>query len=311
MQIIILNKLKHKIINLTSKIIFKKYNFMEVDSVELRNAIELLKIDQGNEWMEFLKKIQNEFVHSNIPTSRFLEYSSIQGPMHPNQQYLANLYIVELIELFAKKNNDERQKLIDLLNDDQFGSPNTFYRYPKSSTLNVQHVYHYERLRDSFEFNIEALDNIFEFGGGYGNFARLLFASGFKGEYTIFDFELMGYIQKYYLSNTKHTRNIIHKIKCESQIESLRNYFQGRSLGRNLFIATWSLSESPVDLRKKFEPFIQSFDYIFITFQNSFDKINNKIYFEEFKNIFTNHCVEIKPCRIFSQNFYFTAKKLF
>ena len=86
----------------------------------------------------------------------------------------------------------------------------------------------------------------------------------------------------------------------------------------DLFIANWSFSEVPLDLREKFINIINRSKFLFISFQEKFEDIDNLKYFKELETKFTNK-YEIKIIKnkfykgniLFKQNHYFfIAKKL-
>jgi hypothetical protein len=301
----LLLKIKLKLISLLVSSLPSRISFLNHDSKELRDEICSFELGFGNKWISMLREIQNEFRNSTIPTSRFLEYKSIQGPLHPNQQYLSSKYIkaieINSFEFSPVQKND----LLQLLADEQFGSPNCSYLFPQSSTLNIQHVYHLLEIRRHLDVNFESLESIFEFGGGYGNLARLVIKSGFKGRYTIFDFQLMGALQKYYLSRSISTADKINTFKFISNIDDNSLNMVG---GNFLFIATWSMSESPIELRKIiFEKILQSANYIYITFQKDWHDVDNFAYFSTLSSRLPRHKCLILPCPIFSENYYFFA----
>ena len=47
-----------------------------------------------------------------------------------------------------------------------------------------------------------------------------------------------------------------------------------------MFIANWSMSETPLDFRKKIIFEMNNYENILISFQESFENINNLIYFK-------------------------------
>ena len=51
----------------------------------------------------------------------------------------------------------------------------------------------------------------------------------------------------------------------------------------SLFIANWSLSETPIKFRKKFKIIIKKSKYILIAFQENFEDIDNLKYFYSLK----------------------------
>jgi hypothetical protein len=81
------------------------------------------------------------------------------------------------------------------------------------------------------------------------------------------------------------------------------------SLNKNLFVATWSLSESPIEIRRSIELVLNKFDFIFITFQEYFDELNNVDYFNYLRNNLNGYTVTIEQCEVLENNFYFMATK--
>ena len=57
---------------------------------------------------------------------------------------------------------------------------------------------------------------------------------------------------------------------------------------KSLFIANWSLSETPYNFRKDFIPLIKKNDLILISFQEKFENIDNLNYFNNLKKKFSN-----------------------
>jgi len=58
-----------------------------------------------------------------------------------------------------------------------------------------------------------------------------------------------------------------------------KNYFSN-NISNYIFIANWSLSETPIKFRKKFYNLIKNSQLILICFQEKFEKINNLKYFQ-------------------------------
>lgn len=120
-----------------------------------------------------------------------------------------------------------------------------------------------------------------EFGGGYGNLCRLIHKLGFQGKYIIFDLPVFSALQKYYLklSGLPVFEEIIATgIFCINDIKKLikilRKYTP-TDKDKNLFIATWSLSESPLHVRRKISEFFPMYGYYLIGYQDKFGEIDN------------------------------------
>ena len=51
-----------------------------------------------------------------------------------------------------------------------------------------------------------------------------------------------------------------------------------------MFIANWSMSETPLDFRKKIIFEMNNYENILISFQESFENINNLVYFKNLQS---------------------------
>ena len=59
--------------------------------------------------------------------------------------------------------------------EDNVGNPVRYFLYPKSSGNKINHVFHLCTLINQFNIDIKKIKNVFEFGGGYGCMARIIF----------------------------------------------------------------------------------------------------------------------------------------
>ena len=93
-----------------------------------------------------------------------------------------------------------------------------------------------------------------------------------------------------------------------NKFKKLANKFKNKKI---LFVANWSLSETPLSLRKKIFPIINLFDFQLISYQSKFEDINNIKYFEIFneKNILKKRNSKIVPIRKLKNNYYLFSKK--
>lgn len=85
---------------------------------------------------------------------------------------------------------------------------------------------------------IQNYKSIVEVGAGYGNMCSVIHSLGFKGKYTIFDFEEMHKLQRFYLE-----RNGIYGVNYVTEVDQLES--------ADLVIGTWSISEIPLELREQ------------------------------------------------------------
>ncbi len=110
----------------------------------------------------------------------------------------------------------------------------------------IHHIYHLNQLL-KFIGGVEKLKEIktiVEFGGGYGNFCRLIKKLNHGCNYTIIDLPELSKLQAFYLKNTLSVEDYeTVTFANEANISSIKNC--------DLFIATWSLSECPQSLQDR------------------------------------------------------------
>lgn len=106
-----------------------------------------------------------------------------------------------------------RQELIDLMNrswhtrwkvvirENNVGMPENHFLYLGSSGNQIHHAYHLAQFERHTGLQIENMDMIIEFGGGYGNMARMAYRVGFKGKYLIYDLPEFYALQKFFLKS--------------------------------------------------------------------------------------------------------------
>lgn len=163
----------------------------------------------------------------------------------------------------------------DALNEDNFGCPRRYYLYPQSSGNLLWHAYSLMQLYNHFDkFDVTKQDSIFEFGGGYGSLCRLIHKLGFNKKYCLYDIEDYLGLQKLFLSNT------IGLAGRSIQMCEWRDIQPVASWPANLFVALWSLSESPFNVRDKILGMVKA-DYYLITFHKDFGG-DNVEYFNQF-----------------------------
>ena len=144
-----------------------------------------------------------------------------------------------------------------------------------------------------------------EFGGGYGNMARLFYKINKNTNYKIFDTFHVNLLQYYYLTMLKIPSSFNKKtnknISLNYDISKCNSF---NKANKKLFIANWSLSESPLKLRTKIFKKIINFDYILISYQEKFENINNHTYFSNIVKNFTDKKFIIKILKIPFMNFF-------
>ena len=186
---------------------------------------------------------------------------------------------------FLKRQGGGRWKSV--LRERGAGLPMPCVFYPRSSSNAIHHAYHLCRFEVETGLKVRDFGSIAEFGGGYGSLCRIVHGLGFRGRYVICDLPEQSALQRYYLDAVG-----IEKVATVSEIAAL-----GEELpGERLFVATWSLSETPVDLRRQVAEAVQDFDAFLIAYQSDFDGVENAAFFKEWQGWFP--AVRWKSCAI-------------
>lgn len=130
-----------------------------------------------------------------------------------------------------------------------------------------------------FAHELKNFKSIVEIGAGYGDMCSVVHALGFNGKYTIVDIPETQPLQAYYLGK----QDITPEWSFEDDNVS----------DADLVIATWSLSETPVEYRNKLMPKIaNSKNWLILAQSEIFGQAVNDDYFNEF---FKDKNVEVIP----------------
>ncbi len=219
-------------------------------------------------------------------------------------------------ELKNLQNNPRWNFYEKLLIEDHIGNPVRYFLYPRSSGNRINHVFHLSVLIDEFGLDIKKIKSVFEFGGGYGCMARIFSKINLNIKYFCFDTSWVNLLQFYYLKHNNLNVGFSKRNNffLSSDLKKTRNF----SNNNTLFIANWSISETPIRFRKKFEKIIKNSDYILISFQENFENIDNLKYFKELqKKISYKFQIKISKNKFYRGNllkrqnhFYFLAKRI-
>lgn len=197
----------------------------------------------------------------------FLSWPYIQYTMFHQSK------LQELDELKQKPYWKEWEKS---LVESSVGTPRTYPHFNTTSGNLIHQAYSLSQLKDYSHIDFSTLNTIVEFGGGYGSMARLVYNLGFRGTYLIFDLPEFLALQTYYLG-LNGIENIVYADTLEKLTEMLAS-----SATVDVCIATWSLSETPLSLRESFMKKLPRIAYFLISYQNSFEEIDNTSYFQKF-----------------------------
>jgi len=283
---------------------------------KILNKIKTI-INKNRKYQYSLTKTHKKFnldvikLLKNKKIKNFLKVSFIQKMF-----FIHNRFFIYL-ELKCLKNSKKWFFYKKLLKEDNVGSPVRYFLYPKSSGNKINHVFHLYILMTEFNIDIKKIAKVFEFGSGYGCMARIFSQINKDIKYTCFDTFYVSLLQFYFLKHNNldvgYTRT--NQFSLNIDLNQIKNYNLINS--NYLFIANWSLSETPLYFREKLNSIIMGSEYILIGFQEKFENINNLKYFakleKKISNIFDVRIVKNKYYKgnlINRQNhYYFLGKK--
>jgi len=295
---------KNKPLNTIKDSIIKKY---------IKDNIGKNKIIRKN-----LKKTHNIF---NRKLYSLLQRNDIKNFLRENfiqkMFFLHNRFFV-YSELNNLRKNKEWPTYKKLIEEEPTGNPIRYFLYPNSSGNRINHVYHLSVLSKELNITLTKIKTVFEFGAGYGCMAQIFSKINHKINYACFDTHYVNLLQYYYLKHSNLDVGFSNKnnFNLVSNQKKIKNYKKKSS--KSLFIANWSLSETPINFRKKFEPIIVRNHFIFISFQESFEDIDNLKYFQKLKSKISNrYNVKILKNKFYTGNiinkhnhYFFVGKKI-
>ena len=258
------------------------------DLSKLRQVFATLDVAESSNntlfWTSILATLRDHIMNDNI--NDFLNWEVIKKTMNFEAPY------DEFMALKADKT------MMPFLSEDKVGNPKPYYAYRVSSGNLIHHAYSILQLKKLIA--LSEIKSIFEIGGGYGSLRRLFSRLNFSGEYSIFDFSEFLALQQYYLSKVLDPFIQTNYISRSNQIKPSKNGL--------LLIATWSLSEMPIALREEILSRIQP-DFVLIAYQNSFEGIDNKIYFSNFETRFSYLKFVTHEIQHLPGNYYLIGRK--
>lgn len=166
------------------------------------------------------------------------------------------------------------------------GRPDRCPAWPETSWNLIHHAFalsHFERTAGR---RVEEFGLIIEFGGGYGSMARLVWQLGFRGHYVIYDLPEMSAVQRYYLTSigipVSATKTAHHgpMVSCANSADDLGSV-TGESVA-DLFLGTWSLSETPIAFRNWFLPMVRT-DHYFFAYEDRYRGVDNGRFFADLR----------------------------
>lgn len=217
---------------------------------------EHLKMTSGEitpEWREKLKTLESIVLSEKGEWSRFLQHPTILQSMFMNE---GGMLLEHQTKMISKYLPEEVWKYV--LPESSVGSPPLTNVLGLSTSHNMVHqLYHIARYtkKKGYERWTETKSFV-EWGGGYGNFCRIVKKTNPWATYTIIDLPLMLLIQKRYLSEV-FSPDIIAVIGPGEPIQLDKinlvssTHWKQVDIKAGMMVSTWALSESPVDIQNE------------------------------------------------------------
>ncbi len=227
-------------------------------------------------WLEFCAALERH-AERDDPMG-FLRWPVIESTMSVIAKYVD----LELDYLRSRQTYGSPWR--NALWETRVGKPVPYWRFPWTSGNTIHHTYHLRRFCEATRVRLENIPFVFEFGGGYGNLCRLLFALGFKGRYVIFDLPHFSALQSFYLDSVGLAADSTaaperHGVTCVSHPDEANRILRSADLTDALFVATWSLSETPSRSREWIEEHLVGFNHALMAYQDEFCGTDNADYF--------------------------------
>ena len=195
-------------------------------------------------WLGHVREAERRFVPQ--PKFSFLKETPFRNTM-----------LIESKDLLVKElefleSNYSSQYLRKLLMEDCVGMPTILSPRYLTSGTSVHHLYHVAFYERDCGTSVKAVKSVIEWGGGYGNIAKLIRRMNPTLTYTIIDIPIFSCIQWLYLSTVFDPAEVNMIWRAGGQTTSGKinilplNFLEQHQPQCELFIGTWSLSESSV-----------------------------------------------------------------
>ena len=289
-----------KVYDDAKKIYLDKYTDFSYDKYVIGQWLKNIKMMEDC----FLNKFNFNFLR--LPVIRNTMFATSTDSWVKNQMnYLEN-----------KVKNDE---LKNLLIENNLGGPIlTDFKY-KTSTNSIHLLYHFIKFSEEMGAKLNNISNVIEFGGGYGDAAKIFKRMNKQATYTIIDLPIFSFLQLVYLKSIFGENEVVLVNKINDvqvgkiniipfNIEKLKQ-LKEHIKNIDLFVSTWALSETP-DTMQDLIKSLNYFDakYILMGYQKSNESF---AYSENLKNVPENYKVIFnKETDYVKDNYYLFCQKI-
>lgn len=197
-------------------------------------------------WKNYVDELEKYFLSD-------FDIGFLRHPLILNTMFVWGVSPRVYMELNFLKNYWTKDKLSSYLRENSIGKPILGNIEYSTSSNSVHHLYHLSLFECKTKVKLGGIKSVVEWGGGYGNMAKIFRRINRDVTYTIIDLPLFTCIQYIYLScifgeerikvikeNEQNLKGNFNLIPINQLEQNSRVSF----LGCDLFISTWGLSES-------------------------------------------------------------------
>jgi len=226
---------------------FKNFNVLKKTFITKYKKIEKEKEDKHiiATWNEKNKRLAQAFLP--YPPFNFLRNTIVLRTMFVVSR---GKWISEELKFLEQEISKTRLK--QLLEEDPTGGPLLLSAKYMTSHNSIHHLYHLQRFLSHMNYKFSNNQTIVEWGGGYGNFAKIIkrYNSNKNLTYILIDSPIFACIQWLYLTTVLGSKNVHiidnRKGKIKKGLINVLplGYLKFHKIKADLFISTWALSES-------------------------------------------------------------------
>ena len=253
------------------------------DSKKLKQHVALLPITTADKpWAAYQRELKDAIRDGDL--EEFLQWPVIKNAMASGKN-TANAE-------FDEMSIEDGYYNIPI---SEFGKPRVICGRDLNQVHQQYHIWRYEKATGR---KIENEKRIYEFGGGYGCLCRLIRTLGYEGDYLSYDLPIMQALQSYYLQQHSLENSQVDKYRLIDHVKTVPG----------LFIALWSISESPIADRQVIEH-LQETSSFMIAFQKKQYKIDNMEYFMDTAINLVDFKYSITKIEHLPGNYYFIGHR--
>lgn len=213
---------------------------------EIYKLLEIENVYASNKWKENVQNIKNYLLPK--PRIDFLNNKIIQNTMFVTAK---GVWLSEQINFLNKRYS--YYNLFKLVREDFIGLPILHDLIHFTSHNSIHHLYHLTYFQSQTKETWNNLATVVEWGGGYGNLAKIFYRINPNATYILIDLPIFSSLQWLYLTSVCNDVPVHLITDAKDSIKKKSINIVPSHLAFeilypkqiDLFIATWSLSECP------------------------------------------------------------------